>query len=295
MAVSPTNQDKRGKLNKWQNGNFATAAESVGWNRLNLTDFEADLGSITDPFGTARFARTTSNPSSGTQSLRLNLKDGAVDPITGKTGDNLQTPNYWPSAALTVSSKTEVARWEGKFRFDACNWPSGNINAKLLYMLSSDPDALANTFYIASNALGGSEGSFNIADNGGTASGWQTRPYGWNYASGNDKITLNLKTGQAFGADATWHDLAIEVDYVNGGAGYSRMRIAIDGIWAQEVNPLDGNVDANGWFNMPPEMVIHGFRLCYADETAALNSTDGTGDNYAAGVQWDDLAVYEGA
>lgn len=272
---------------------FATPTDG-SMTLIDSTDFESGFGSVQDPYGTGRPTIVTSNPHTGTSSLRYNFKDGVTDPITGQIGDNLQTANYWPSSAISANpgAITNSATWEMWFRYDACNWPSGDsINGKLLYMLTDDPDALADTFYLSGSGLGGSSGSINISQNGFLPN-WEDRSYGWNGSSGKSAV-LYLDSGEPFGPDATWHLVKIEMDYINGGAGYSRMRVAIDGTWCQEGTDY-GNVDVNGWFNMPPEMIIHGHRLGYADETAASNTTDGAGDNYAAGCQWDDLKLYEG-
>lgn len=269
----------------------------AGLTLLDHTDFESGFGATNDPFGQGRTALTTNNPASGTQCLRFNLNGNVTDPITGLLGDNRFTRNYWPSVEIAANplAVTNSATWEMKFMFDECDWPdptpAGTLNSKLLYMMDATQDT-ANAFYVSGSGLGGASGSFNLAQNG-FASGWEDRSYGWSDGLGGKSGVIYLDTGESFGPDGLWHTIKIEIDYLNGGATHFRMRMAIDGTWAYESNGR-GNVDADGWFNMPPEMVIHGHRLMYADETAADGTTDTTAGNYAAGVQWDDLKLFSG-
>ncbi len=260
---------------------------------LHSEDFETDLGQITSSHGTVNYARTTSHPKSGNNSLRFNLRETTTDPITGLAGHGLYTANWLPK--ITTS---ESMTWVYNFRFDDANWAiSGDavgnkVDIKLFYLMSSDESNLAKTFYVTGSF--GDITNMKIADNGDPSiSGWENRPYGWRLQNtSTSKSILYLNSGSSSGADGLWHEYKIQVKYNYLNLGYTKMRMLIDGHPFKEDDSLNKNLDANGWFNMPPEMIIAGARLGYTLASITKNATDRNG--YACGLQWDDLKVYSG-
>lgn len=257
---------------------------------LASDNFESSLGSITQSHaGETRFAIVTSNPKNGTKAMRMNLKEGRVDPITGLTGHGLYTANWMPS----VSMGSEMT-WVQNFRFDACDWnvagdAVGNqVDIKLGYLMGPNPNNLSDTFYLAGTL--GNTTVLNIADNGGGLTGWENRAYGWRTGGVTPRSVLYMTTGFPSGADATYHEFKFQIKYNYQGLGYSKARMIMDGHIFTDAN---NNCDAQGWFNMPPEMIVYGFRLCYTTTGATSIATD-VSSNYACGVQYDDFAVYNG-
>ena len=256
------------------------------WHVLASDDFETDTGDVyTSHDGYTKFARTTNEPQSGTHCIRMNLKS-VVDPITGILGDGLITANYVPPVPIY-----DHMRWKFNTRYDAANWISGpgDGSVKLMYILTEDTDNLATTFYISGNF--GSD-FLAIADNGGAGvANWYERSYGWRTPGGLPTPTLYFGHTPAAGADGLWHSFDIEIIYNYLGLGYSRMRLFFDGAPLLSNNGTTNNIDTNGWFNMPPEMVIAAARLGFGPGEATEPATDGPAGEYACGQQWDNLSV----
>jgi hypothetical protein len=261
---------------------------------LQSEDFETGLGQITPSHGTVNYARTTSHPKSGNNCLRFNFRETTTDPITGLPGHGLYMANWLPK--ITTS---ESMTWVYNFRFDDANWAipgdavGNKVDIKLFYLMSSDESNLAKTFYVTGTF--GDVTNMKIADNGDPAfSGWENRAYGWKQH--NDptmpRSLIYLNTGFPSGADGLWHEFRIQIKYNYLNLGYTKMRMLVDGHPFKEDDSLNKNLDADGWFNMPPEMIIAGARLGYTLASITKNATDRTG--YACGMQWDDFKVYSG-
>lgn len=263
--------------------------QQVGPSLLWSQDFSTNATGIDNVAG-LQYVRTTSNPPPGkTHSIRFNAKS-IVDPITGITGSNVNTGTANPGINPTLHNQMT---WVLKFRFDdfLCGGFTGaqtDINGKLVYMSGYGAGDSQNGFYL-SGAMGGASGNLNCGDNGGGPwVGWQNETYGWNLGNGNPTTVAYGSTGQPWGTDGQWHELRVKFDYHNGGAGYGKCRVEIDG---NPVNFTNGN-STDGWFNIPPAFRCDRMRLFYGDATAMANSTDRTG--VAAGIQWGGLEVYSG-
>jgi hypothetical protein len=261
---------------------------------LHSEDFETDLGQITSSHGIVNYARVTSHPKSGNNSLRFNLRETTTDPITGLAGNGIYTANWLPKIAIS-----ESMTWVYNFRFDDANWAipgdavGNQVDIKLFYLMSSDPNNLSKTFYVVGKF--GNQTNIQIADNGDSSfSGWENRTYGWKQHNDPSmpRSLIYLNSGFPSGTDGLWHEFKIQVKYNYLNSGYTKMRMLVDGHPLKEEDSLNKNTDANGWFNMPPEMIIAGARLGYTLASITKNATDRTG--YACGLQWDDLKVYSG-
>jgi hypothetical protein len=259
---------------------------------LHSEDFETDFGQVTSSHGIVRYARTTSNPKSGNNSLRFNLRENTTDPITGLAGHGLYTANWIPKIAIS-----ESMTWVYNLRFDDANWAisddvvGNQVGLKLFYLMTTDPNNLGKTFYVG-GAFGNTT-SIAIADNGDPSiSGWEKRPYGWRRKNSQTPLILMyLNTGYPSGSDGLWHEFRIQIKYNYLNLGYTKMRMLVDKHPLKENND-GGNTDSDGWFNLPPEMIVAGARLAWTNTQTTNNATDRTG--FACGLQWDDFKVYSG-
>lgn len=236
---------------------------------------------------------TTNLPSEGTQCLRFNLKNGVTDPHTGQAGDASPDYNWEPGV-----TREDTMTWEFDVRFDDATWDgtgfggftgASSVDLKIFYLTGPSPNDTENSFYFTSQ--GGDTGAFAMADNGGSnIVDWEDRTYGWrNLTTGNNMRTLRFAIGSAFGAGTGWHKLTFEIDYDNGGAGYSKAR------WLVDDSPLlTTNLENpdNGWFNLPPEQLVDNFRLGFTANAQTGLSVDRT--ESACGQQFDNFKVYGG-
>ncbi len=268
---------------------------------ITSNNFESGLGNVGQTHaGITRYALTNSNPHSGTQCLRMNLRDAtASDPITNLQGSGIYTAN-WPGSPSQVPNVDQYT-WEFWYRFDDCDWkvtaenPQA-VNMKLFYFLSDNYSDLANTFYLAGGLANGGTSFLAISYNGGSAhSNWWLEPWAWKNASGNPLQTMFMQPvmGSRFnaGADGQWHKVKLEIIYNFDGLGYSKWRVSVDGFYLFDSDGSNRNVSPDGWFNMP-NFRVRGARLTFTENDITSNATDRTG--HACGVQWDDLVVYEG-
>ena len=275
-----------------ENGsNWGSVAAPLG-GLLYSTDLSTGLSGFSQVDSVDSYSVVTNNPPpSETHSLRLNLKTGVTDSITGKTGSNLSTTNVSPGSNLKTGN--DVQTWSIPFRYDDCTWGSRTkpaVNAKLVYMGHYGASSQEG-FYLSGSSMGGSGGTLNCGDNWTDVTspwdGWEARAYGWRDGGSSPTDAIYGATGGSFGSDGLWHTFKIQIDYLNSSAGYTRFRALIDG------NPTIGtNSDASGWMALPPEFNLGQLRLCYADAASSSGGVDGTGQ--ACGLQWGDLNIYSG-
>lgn len=291
--MEQTNQNKVGKWLKNSTGAIwnsrrpdGDASPAPALELLASDSFNSGLGQLTPSHtGIIRHARTTNKPKSGTHCLRLNLKAGIDDPITGLAGHGLYTANWMPA----VPQKKRM-RWVFNYRLDAADWKIANngVLMKLGYVMASNPDDLQQTFYVSGNMTPGN--FLNLAGNGGTHTGWHLRDYAWKTAQGNPSLTLYLDHPNPCAADGKWHEIIFDVINNFNNLGYNKMRITVDGVRLYESNGAK-NIDADGYFNMPPEQPMYGFRLGYAAPEVTSLVVDGAAGEHACGIQWDELSV----
>lgn len=118
-------------------------------------------------------------------------------------------------------------------------------------------------FYLE-GTIGGLEARFMIGDDGQQGSAWedwQRRPYGWKTADASPVMAFAAHTRMSGERAGQKHELRLQFNFHNDGAGHTRARALIDG------HPIRANgaharlTDADGWFTLPPEFVPAVIRL----------------------------------
>lgn len=254
-------------------------------------DFESTVSNVRLENG----AKVVTNaPASGKKAVRVNMMNDVSDPwVTGRNGSTIVTTNQG-----IVSKNPKVLYIKYKFRFDDAlwrnssnagySWGDGTANDIAVHLKGGYYGLFNNIvekgFYIVWR--GGKNGELVFADNSNGKQPWNSN---WNtesWATGSKAIYLS--TGKPFGADGKWHTFEMEVDYTN--SQYVKAKIWIDGTVAKHTKYAP-DADKN-YFRLPKGFKIEQFSTSYATPKDIAGSQDRSG--YAAGIQFDDIEVWNG-
>lgn len=235
--------------------------------------------------------------------LRHNLMTDRVgnDPISGKKASGLYSHTFLASNYYRVDTIGAVTL-EMKFRFDDSYWKNtaGTATYPLAAgkMFLSDAVEDSNGPYLA---LTNSGTNVTITANNGSAlfNNWTSRPYGWKNANGTARINMYLQVANPlFRTDGVWRTLTMEVQYNPGNVGYNKGRLKADGMVLTDTNAFS-NTDSLGWFNLPIEYKLKGFRA-YASSVDITTASEDHGTHpanytgYAGGFEIDKYTLYRG-
>lgn len=264
---------------------------------------------FTETFDNGTLAsKTWINQQSGNQNyaaivngaLRHNLRTGlsGADPISGKLRSGLYSHTFLASNYYSPDTIGAITL-EMRYRFDHSYWKTtagdpSPIAAGKLFL--SDTEYDSNGPYLGLTDYG----TITLVSQNGPSdfNTWTTRTYGWKNANGTSRNNMYLRADTAvFKTDATWRTLSLEIQYNPDSIGYNKGRLKCDGVVLTD--HAARNTDSLGWFNLPPEYVLKGFRI-YA---SSVDITSGAEDfsthpsiysGYAGGFEVDSYTLYRG-
>lgn len=243
--------------------------------------------------------------SGGGYALRHNLHNsrGSNDPISDKPCSGLYTHIFRADQFHTAAANPAVSL-DMKFKLDQCLWDT-NVNdvypyiAGKLFICDKTVDSLAMYLSLTSTTTmtftSGNDGSGIWSPD--PAVGWCSRAYGWRNvnATARGNISFSTPTG-VFKSDGTARNLRMEVRYNPGAIGYHKARFRINDVVLHDSTAV--NTDADGWFNLPPEFELKGFRFYAADldvnDALDVGTNPGTYSGHAAGLEVLEYSLYSG-
>lgn len=235
--------------------------------------------------------QVTNNPHAGTYSIRSNLRNTLVDPITGVTGttNSGNLTFILKQVETTLNTATpDAAYMKYWFRYDDCAWAgsvawdggtgSARVTGKGIYL--TDNETSSTSFY--TGHAGGDTGEIRIASN---YSGVQaiTDYLTANWPGGD--VVQTLTTGASWGADGTWHSIEFYIQYGAGPSSGHLMTITIDGNLATNATWTNGEIP------LPAEWHFDAPQFWYNDQNQISASTDRSGS--CNGWQIDDLEIWD--
>ncbi len=253
---------------------FAWASTAWTANLIYRIDFESD-GWESKFAGEWRnySKRVTTNPHGGQYSLRGNLMEGRIDPITGLPGNNS------PKLDIVISDKTPhgvfIRYWR---RFDDANWSgSESGHGKNDYLVD---DTVGTGAYFT--AMRWETGLFKVQGNGGYPQEWDQKHWGGLYAA------LKSPEPSAYrgNADGQWHKFEFYINYDE-----HFMQVWVDGQRLEATGNSVGYI-MDGKVPLYPDFHLSALGFLYVHEAQVENSSDRTG--YACGWQIDDIEVWDG-
>ena len=216
-----------------------------------------------------KVTRTTSNPHSGSYSLRGNLMEArGTDPITGLDCEaNPQLEYVGNDISSQTPNEIYIKYWR---RFDDANWDGTENGYGKGEYLTDDEDSV-KAFY---TRMAWGPNNYALSQNGAY----------WDFCNDDE----NWGYSKAYfagpdpgGADGQWHKFEF---YVNYKENYIKM-------WVDDIL-LTSDDATNGQLPLPEEFHLRGLQLLYVHSAQVSQSTDGEG--YACGYQFDDIEVWDG-
>lgn len=227
--------------------------------------------------------RTTNDPHGGSYALRWNQDATRTDPITGLDGIGNTVLDWRGGGSISANTPNEIC-FVFYFRHDNYTNTAGDGQAKKLCYLVDDTYGV-QAMYLR-NQLGTAQLRMAYS-NGGYSDAWATS--NWGYTS----IELrNENVGYAL--DGAWRKCQIYFNYTE---HYFQIWIDDYLMYPQHetytanfpTEAAEGKVVYNPSLNLK----YKGIQYFYYDQSRDLSGA-ADGDGYYAGIQIDDLAVYDG-
>lgn len=278
---------------------------------------------INNQAGNENYSGIVTSPNGGTKVIRHNLftnktTNGGLDELTGKLCSHLNTHIYRADSFYNYVTHPKITL-EMRYRYDKCRWEhTAGITYPMVKgkLFVEDTSVAQLAFYFSVDDGRLICGNTDAADlpnaiyNPADPKSWNKRSYGWR---DNDGISVKnslyfdysvlggLNNGCPFASDGVWRKMQLEIKYNPDGIGYHKARLRINDtiIHANFASMAAGTTDANGWFNLPIEFHLKGFRSYTADATELLGGDDmytlpATYDGYLAGYEVDYYKTWRG-